>query len=562
MADDFLCDWDNPYYVAVTKQVRKQVIEPPPGYGGEVVDFTKPVDWRSFNDDHRSFQWWLNSFFFLRHLLDEDVSRPGDPDIALSILRGWVGANPPSAPDSDFAWTGHSTAIRSEQVGCLISLGYDEDWLLKSAEQHGDFLADPEHYEGDWNHGLDQNIGLLSLACAVGREDWKDIAFKRTSAAIAAMVDRQGVSIEQATGYHYYNFKRFTDAKAKFAGCDLPLPEGNRVSKMPAFSAHATMPDGTYTRIGDTLLKPMDIIPGTIAEYAATQGKSGPEPTERFAVYDAGYIFGRSGWGEDRPFDQENHYSLRFGPGRIIHGHNDHTSLTYFSRGQRIIIDGGFHGYAKDEWRRYVQTPYAHNVVSSRDGANFFWNAETELVGQKIAPVWQRFAMQDVPYHKTTRRRDVLFIQEPIEAIVVVDSIIGPRRTYEQAWHFDRSLSAVVDGARTVVSGPDFTMDVHQVWQHDSMRIAKGETGPIRGWAGYEAQNMEPVPTLITSRSGEVVTFLTVFVLRDDEPSVVSQRPFQEGPVRREVIIHSGSETAIVELMADGTMRLADDGRG
>ena len=83
-------------------------------------------------------------------------------------------------------------------------------------------------------------------------------------------------------------------------------------------------------------------VPGTVLEYAGTLGARGIRPTQRIGIFDAGYVFGRTGWGETRAFTQESTYSIRFGPSQKLHGHNDHTSVTYTSHGRDILIDGGW----------------------------------------------------------------------------------------------------------------------------------------------------------------------------------------------------------------------------
>lgn len=529
-----MCQWSGPFFAPQAVALREGRLLPPPEFNVPPIDL-ESIDWSAQGDQHRSVQWWMNGFLYLRTLLDIDEAQAGDDRIALDVLEAWAEANPLDTP-SEFAWDGHTTAIRAEQLACLRAIGFDDEWLLSTIEDHGAFLSDSANYEGDWNHGLDQNIGLLALGCASYREDWKHIAAERTASALKVMVDEQGVSAEQATGYHFYVYRRIRDAAARFDACDVPFPEIERLALMPGFLAHAAVPDGTYTRIGDTLLKPLDSIPGTVAEFAATQGKSGPKPDSRFAVYDAGYVFGRSGWGETRPFEQESHYSLRFGPGRIIHGHNDHTSLTYFSRGSRIIVDGGFHGYSKDEWRAHFRTPQAHNVVYA-DG-RFLWNSETKLVHQRQEPDWQSYTVQDSPYRYTRRHRSVLFVQEPIEAVIVLDRISGPDKTYTQAFHFDRGLTP----QGSSLSGPTFVVDVHQMWANDGSEIVSGS-------AGYEIGKIEPVPSLITTRTGKDVTFLTVFVIRDKGEAVeVRDSAFKHKDKRRQISLRSGGKTAWVYI--------------
>jgi hypothetical protein len=68
----------------------------------------------------------------------------------------------------------------------------------------------------------------------------------------------------------------------------------------------------------------------------------------------AGYVFGRSKWGPNGTF-----YSLRFGPGRQVHGHDDHMGITCYSRGRNLIVNAGHTGYEVSPYRTYIQSPEA-----------------------------------------------------------------------------------------------------------------------------------------------------------------------------------------------------------
>ena len=124
---------------------------------------------------------------------------------------------------------------------------------------------------------------------------------------------------------------------------------------MPDFLAEATQPDGNLTQIGDTYVE---------------SGFRSPAPAlprlPLVAVYSAGYIFGHSAWGPDGTF-----YSLRFGPARQVHGHDDHMGITYYSRGRNLIVDAGHTGYEVSAYRDYIQSAEAASTFIAPD-AKFY----------------------------------------------------------------------------------------------------------------------------------------------------------------------------------------------
>jgi Heparinase II/III-like protein len=224
---------------------------------------------------------------------------------------------------------------------------------------------------GAWNHGLKQDLELLRIGCGYpagafgGRAlKWRLVARQQMIAAFAPnrlgpAVDAQGATNEQSTGYANFTHRLWTIAERRLAACGLRLPATitARVARMPAFIAQATQPDGNLVQIGDTYAEASGDLPGTPVEYATSKGMSGSPPAQRVAVYRAGYVFGRSGWGTTRPFGKESFYSLRFGRGRQVHGHNDHMSLTYFARGRNLIVDSGHTGYENTPTARSYARP-------------------------------------------------------------------------------------------------------------------------------------------------------------------------------------------------------------
>ena len=174
------------------------------------------------------------------------------------------------------------------------------------------------------NHALNQNIGLLEVGCHLGRDAWMELADSRIGRLLRQSVDRQGVVNEQAIGYQLYNYERYRVAAQVLRSCGRAAPDGfGRVRRIPRLLGYATQPDGRYPLIGDTLDVAATAIPGTIAAFAASGGRRGPKPNAEIVIFDRGYIFGRTGWGERRRFRDEAFFTLRFGEGHESHGHDD-----------------------------------------------------------------------------------------------------------------------------------------------------------------------------------------------------------------------------------------------
>ena len=86
------------------------------------------------------------------------------------------------------------------------------------------------------------------------------------------VLDAQGVTNEQSTGYDNFNLGLWDEAEAGLAACRLSLPGwmSARIALMPDFLANATQPNGDLVQIGDTyVIRPRN-RPGTPLQYAYT----------------------------------------------------------------------------------------------------------------------------------------------------------------------------------------------------------------------------------------------------------------------------------------------------
>ncbi len=344
--------------------------------------------WREnpFHDDN-----WLFDYHSLRFVLKLEAAwaRTGERrylDRAIFLLRDWLRDNPRSAPRSRFSWDDHATAWRAMVLACTAEIVPMSSWLHAALILHGSTLADPRFYVRHGNHALNQSIGLLDIGCLLRRAGWMSLASSRIDALVAETIDAQGVSNEQSIGYEYYDYERYRAAERRLRACGRVVPSAfARVDRMPTFLGWATLPNGEYELIGDTHAGQAKPIPGTLAEFAATAGASGPRPFGTFATYVAGYAFGRSGWGETRPFADETAFAVRYGRGRAYHGHADGGSLTVYGYGSRLIVGSGTYSYNAGPFRTYFLGRSAQSVVTV-GGVPYRASATTPLLFRAETP--------------------------------------------------------------------------------------------------------------------------------------------------------------------------------
>lgn len=478
--------------------------------GFDPVKIGSPINWAIDPFGHPSWTFGLHSLTWLLPYLADATTRAQ----AREIIMEWVNANPWDNPPSPQSWSDHSTALRAGVLACaIVSLG-PESWLVAAAERHAEVLANPEFYRGEGNHALDQDIGLHRVGCVLGRLEWMELAERRATALAVESIDDEGVTNEGSVGYQVYNFRRYGVLLGQLEICERPIPAGLlRQTRMPVMMAHATRPDGFYEQLGDVPLMRAVSVPETPAEYAATGGASGPRPDTNVAIFHAGYVFGRSGWGEDRPFDQENFYSIRFGPGDVFrfHGHADHTSVTWHPEGVPVLIDSGFNGHANSTYRwSYIKGQAGHNLVMDR-AADFLPDQGTSLEHFLLRSDLEAFHLVGTPHQGVQRERQIYVRHNP-PILIVRDDLTSSRgvRTYDQLWHFHEDLAVSVAGPRAHAVGPNVSVHLIQLAAGAQMAVRTGETDPWQGWVSYRAGDPTPAPTLVATERARTANFLTV----------------------------------------------------
>lgn len=413
------------------------------------------------------------------------------------ITRSWLAGVPVSSRDP-------------RTVICLSEGFPGQAWIADQIEAVVNYLA--THWQGPWNHGLVQDLKLMRIGCAYPPDafggsalKWRKTAYSQILSSfqpnrLGPSIDTQGVVNEQATGYEKYVYDLWHGGESELADCGYPLPSGitARIAKMPAFLAEATQPDGNLVQLGDTYAEPPPTLP--------------LQRLPLVAVYHAGYVFGRSTWGPRGTF-----YSLRFGPGRQVHGHNDHMGLTYYSRGRNLIISAGHTGYEVSAYRGYIRSPEAASTFIS-PGARFRGAAATALIANEIGPTSQFFEFSDDAFGGQ-RSRSVYVHQEP-DFMLVLDRGSG-EENYQQLWHLDPGLTVTaVTGVAATAAAPAMpatatspaipatTLRIArivlpgQAILAGSMTVVQGQTNPYQGWVSRQALQRIPAPVVIMSSQG------------------------------------------------------------
>lgn len=451
-------------------------------------------------------------------------------DRAAFLLRDWARTNRRGASTSSMAWDPHATGWRTGVYACGVAALGSRSWILAAVAAHGTALADPSFYEPVGNHAVNEAIGLLEAGLTLRRTPWIDLAAQRLGRVVGASIDSQGVMNEGAVFYQRYWYSRAALARDRLRISGRAVPAAfARVDRMPSLLAHATLPDGTYETIGDTNRGSATRIPGTIAEYAASRGRSGPVPTTRFATFSRGYAFGRSGWGTTRPFADETFYSVRFGPpAATVHGHADGSAITLYGYGSRLLVDPGYYTVSAGAWRTFFRGRSAHNVVTVNGLAA---RRATSTLRSSSSAAMRLYRVTVPAYAGVGLERRVLWSVGGEYLLVEDRASATIARTFVQRWHLREGAAPVITSTGTWTRRSRGNVVVRQL-AGGSTRVVTGATSPIQGWISPAYGRRVTAPVIETRRSGRTVRFLTLIVpFASDRPaiSIESLRLYADG---------------------------------
>lgn len=499
--------------------MRRRLTLPP----HRTVTLPKTLTWQE--DPLRDNNWQFN-FHTLRwaDVLRREGVRTGNTAMTerhQELLRDWLAKNPRSAPPSKYSWSDMGTGLRAVTLSCAIGSYGPQSYLTAALRDHASVLAEPTFGKQVGNHALHVRNGLLVAGCVLDRQRWRAQAHRGITSLLAESVDEQGVSNEGSAMYHALNYRWYQEARRRLRDCGLvPGQVFDRVDRMPLFAAHVTTPLGTYEQLGDSDRGKAMRIAGTEAEYAATGGAKGPRPEHTYRAFDAGYVFGRSGWGWSRSFDKETFYSLRYGPplNEQVHAHEDAGSLTLTAHGTTLLSDPGRYNYNTDPLRRHLASRAAHNIVDVR-GVRYRRDVPTDLMTSRHTPEGDLTTVRVTALDGTTWTRTV-FYSRTGDYLLVDDRLISATpRTMTQRWNLaPRSRPVITAGSSSpqglTTHGPGANVSLLWLGSRLSVSVASGQEDPLRGWHSNRYGEVHAVPTVEATTTGRVGRFTTLIVPR------------------------------------------------
>jgi hypothetical protein len=478
--------------------------------------------WKPVSTLDSSGKGYMHSLHYLLPLLRRGVKTGNKEfiDRFYFLLHDWYRDphNKPGGLNSRYAWGPPIyEGFRSLVFVCAAAGPRGSaPWLAKALKKQGEMAASSARYEGVNNASLHQQMGLYAVAVTLGRPAWRTLARDRIGALAERLIHSDGSDEEGALTYAQNDYRWFNQAAERFrrAGDAIPASFAH-VAAIPSFLAQATRPDGRIEALGDsspTLLGARDWS-GTPAEWAATGGISGTPPSATFSSYAGGYVFGRSGWGDEaRPLVDQTFYSVRAGQGSgIPHAHDDAGALTLYSYGSPLLLDTGQWKYVYGTTRSFVVSRAAHNAVLV-DGVSRTRPRPQLRTAQ--APGLDMTTVVDTGYNGVTLTRTIAY--DRIDDVVLVWDRLESAKSVKasQQWGLgrDRGVQLAQDTAHTTGDGANVSLFFTS--GGSPLDVERGDKKPWRGWNSIAYGELSPAPSLRATQRGTSLSWLTVIAPR------------------------------------------------
>lgn len=496
---------------------------------------------------------WVAQFHMLRWLDPvRRVALAGDSrarEYWLRTVRSWVDANKPGNGRSPYAWADMVDGIRALELAFGLPLAgpAEEQWLVDSLEEHALWLSD-ERNLGHSNHALHQHQGLMVCGLVLEQDQWVKLATARMIDLFNESYDDQGVNAEGSIGYHRHNYVWWEAAfrRLDVAGIERP-DDAAKLNLALEELAYATKPNLQFERIGDIDSGGPKGLSSPEIDFILSRGAEGTPPSENSKVYDAGYVFGRSGWGEyEKDFDDELFFSLSFGSASRVHGHQDGGSLTLHSSGEPWLVDVGKYAYVNDDMRRYCVSRLAHNVVHV-EGRRYNPKSIVRLVRHELSSEVDDFEFIDSGYDGVELNRRVIYSRGG-DFVVVIDTVRSESAvTVHQRWHLDPETQVTRTPLGYSLSRGAKSASIDWRGKAPELEAIRGAVKPLDGWIATEWMQKEPTTVISARRHGDRFRLVTV-IGATPHPSGTDFTSLEIDRPSSYINVRSGKQNYVVEV--------------
>lgn len=521
-----------------------------------VWEFEGDIDWRADPFQDRNWRAQLHMLRWMDPLRRR--AEKGDAAAAETWLRyaeDWVLKNPPGRRSAPEAWLNMVDGLRALELCLAVPFVSKHrpaalEWLGSAIRTHADWMVDERHL-GHSNHALHQHQGLFVCGAVLEDTGLQDLAARRLEELFTSAYDEQGINAEGALMYHLANYNWWSMARRRLEAEGHAIPKSMKaLDEVPIELAHATKPSGTFVSIGDTDGGSPARIDHPATRWVGTAGADGEPPEDLIRIYDAGYLFARSGWGDqERDFPDETFWSVTFGATDRVHGHVDGGAMTFSSMGHEWITDPGKFQYGESPMRDYCLSRSSHSLVDVI-GREYRSGTVVSCTRRQIDEAVYDVTFVDTGFEGVRLTRRITYSVSG-EYAVVIDSVDSESEIEAvQNWQCGHGTTAQQTRRGFELTGPHdrkgallFTGTV------PSLSFEFGSEDPIAGWVATGWKSREAAPVLRFTKTGRRFRFITLVAagFRGATPTMETVRTSVKGRVRLRVDTGRVAEQIVID---------------
>lgn len=459
---------------------------------------------------------------------------------AQKILESWLAYKNDYTSQNPFLWYDHGTALRSETLIyyalVMQKAGKADEAFRQTINnlliEHAEFLANPQNYTSNHNHGIFQDRALIYIAYFLDNEqseEWLALAKERLSSQHDYAFNIENVHVENSPGYAFEVMELFLDISNFLSQFDDSYGEDLHadIYGSAEFMSWMVKPNGTIAEIGDTNSIPdyesahskdLSQYGNKHLIYASTLGASGEQPDSNSCIYPvSGYYFSRSSWSSEN-FPDSTWCMFKAGYSSKTHKHADDCSFMLYSKGYDIFVDPGWYNYVSgDKYRDYFVSSNAHNTVIA-DGKTYSPTAEnstkTGILEASLTDEYDYVLGFNSMYKGVEIDRHFYCLGD---AIILYDDIEAEEEhEYSQLFQLSESVEILSHSDTEVIlalADTGYTVRIRQIGAPPNLDIISGSDETDYGHISRTMGLLDTTTTLkfdMQCSSGSYITVITI----------------------------------------------------
>jgi hypothetical protein len=319
--------------------------------------------------------------------------------------------------------------------------------FLGEMEKTGFFLADPNHYQPENNHCVNEAAALYELGVAFptlpNAQSWLALAKQRFQWQLNGLIDGDGQLIENSPYYDFYALAKYSEIYNYSVAQHSPITSNfkSKLDAMTHFATYILQPDSQVPLLGasiETTINDHGVYLPLAAmnsqlKYVLTHGAQGTQPSDDSVYFKAsGFTVMRSGWQSGAEFPDGTFLTYNIGRYRTAHSDLDALGLTLYGGGGKLLPGPGLYTYTPGAYRNYFHGTQSENTVVV-DGKSQAQGNGTGTPLETVDGLTYQSGESSL-YYGVTHQRMVMMVDP--DHILVVDRLSSASvHTYQQMFH-------------------------------------------------------------------------------------------------------------------------------